>query len=74
MCPIGLGWGKRRAKMGPSPSPGAGWAGSRIGSQLRLTGGQELLGLGWGGRLHAPPPASTTFSEYIAPHPSDSAS
>lgn len=30
MCPIDVGWGKRRAKIGPFPSPGAGWAGSGV--------------------------------------------
>lgn len=46
-CSISLGLGKKGAKMGPSAHPGAGWTGSGTGSQPKLTGGQELLGLGW---------------------------
>lgn len=31
ICPIGLGWDKRRAEIGLSPCLNAGWAGSGIG-------------------------------------------
>lgn len=49
MGPIGRGSRKKRTKIGPSVQLWVlvGLAQGR-GSQLKLTGGQELLGLGWG--------------------------
>lgn len=50
MCPTDLGWRKRRANVGPSPTPSA-----------EVLGGQEPLGLG--GEVITSPLASTTTSE-----------
>lgn len=50
MCPTDLGWRKRTANVGPSPTPSA-----------EVLGGQEPLGLG--GEVITSPLASTTTSE-----------
>lgn len=57
-----LGWGKKGAKFADSPQLTLVLAGLAQGPQPKVTGGQELLGLAWGGPSHRPP-ACTTFSE-----------